>query len=223
MPGSPAYSSRMPDGSDRAAEILHSTEGDRIYLSLLDYSQKIARWHGWRTGLMLPDVASPESVVNEVILKLLQGKRQWDEKKEPLLLVALKGMVRSDLGHLFEKVKVARLEPIEKEAQAGNLRTADDLPSNSLDPEAHLLRSEHRRFESSALKLLLEEVEAKNNPDLKAVCLCLHRADSPKEIARLTNLPIERVYGLRRELDQLAARITPARVARHARMEEVKK
>jgi hypothetical protein len=213
----------MPDGSDRAAEILHGTEGDGIYLSLLDYAHKIARWHGWRTGLMLPDVASPESVVNEVILKLLQCKRQWDERKEPQLIVALKGMVRSDIGHLFEKAEVVRVEPIEKEAQDGNLRTADDLPSHDLDPEAHLLRSEHARFENSALKLLLEEVEAKDNPDLKAVCLCLHKANSPKEIARLTNLPIERVYGLRRELDQIAARITPARVARQARMEEVKK
>jgi len=213
----------MPDGSDRAAEVLRSAEGERIYLSLLDYAHKIARWHGWKTGLMLPDGASPGSVVNEVILKLLQGKRRWDELKVPQLIVAAKGMVRSDISHLYEKMTSARVESIEKETDDGDPRTADDLAGSGVDPEAQLLRTEHIRLENSALKLLFEEVDAKGDADLRAVCSCLHRADSPREIARLTNLPIERVYALRRELDQIAARITPARVARHARMEEVKK
>jgi hypothetical protein len=45
------------------------------------------------------------SVVHDIVVKVLDGTRSWDEKKEPALLNALKGMVRSDIGHLYDRIE----------------------------------------------------------------------------------------------------------------------
>ena len=66
----------------------------------------------------------------------------------------------------------------------------------------------------TALDLIREAVEGKS--ELESVFLALYESYSSKEIARLTGLPIEQVYSLRRELTRIAAKITPARVAREA-------
>jgi len=88
--------------TERAVEILRGPDGERIWLALLDYAHKIARRYGWRTDKTLPQGFSPGEVANDVIIKVIEGDRTWDEAKEPALLNALKGMVRSDIGHLFD-------------------------------------------------------------------------------------------------------------------------
>jgi hypothetical protein len=67
----------------------------------------------------------------------------------------------------------------------------------------------------TALDLIRDAVEGKS--ELESIFLALYETDSPQEIAKLTGLPIERVYSLRRELGRAAAKITPARVAREAK------
>ena len=113
----------MPEAKERAAEILRSSEGDRTYLLLLDYADMLARIHGWRKGKMLPGGASPETVANEVIVKVLDGTRTWDEGKEPSFLNALKGMVRSEIGHLYERAEERIVEPIDLTRRDGEPQT----------------------------------------------------------------------------------------------------
>jgi hypothetical protein len=215
----------MPDGKQRAADILRGPEGQEIYFQLVRYADRIARIHGWRTGSILPGGASPMSVVHEVVEKVLDpdGPRNWDEKKEPVLLNALKGMVRSDIGHLYDRIEESLVEPINIVLPDGEERTGDFFPSTKvrlgeLNPEQHLLRQERTKLEFAAMNLVLEEVEGKD--DLESVFLALYETNSPSEIAAKTGLPIERVYAARRELDRIVAKIPLARVIRAAREEK---
>jgi len=205
----------MADAKDRAAEILRGPEGGGIYLSLLDFAQKLARRYGWKLGGSLPQSRSPDEVVKDVVIKVLEGNRVWDETKEPSLVNALKGMVRSDLGHLFTGYEATHLEPIAKSLPDGSERAADDFPTSEANPEQILLQREQSGLEIVALDMILEEVQG--NADLERVFLELYESDSLQEVARRSELPMDRVYSVRRELERIATRITPQRVAREAR------
>ena len=205
----------MADAKERAAEILRGSEGERIWLELMDYALSLARRYGWRSGQTLPQGRSPDSIAKDVIIKVLTGDRIWDEAKEPTLLIALKGMVKSDLGHAFTEYETSHVESITRSLPDGEERTADTFAGGDPDPEQVLLQAEQVRLEMTALDLIREQVE--DRPELESVFLALHESDDYQEIARLTGLAVERVYSIRRELGRIAARITPARVAREAR------
>ena len=204
----------MPEAKNRATEILLGPEGEKIWLLLLEYAGNLARRYGWRAGTTLPEGASPDSVAKDVLIKVIQGERAWDPEKEPSLLIALKGMVRSDLGHLFSGYEARMIEPVDRPLSGEFERTADSFPVGDPNPEQSLLQSERARLEMTALDLIREAVESRKNPELEAVFLALYYADSPKEIADMTGIPVERVYTLGRELDRIAAKISPALVAR---------
>jgi hypothetical protein len=123
-------------------------------------------------------------------------------------------MVRSEIGHLYERIERTLVEPIGIPLPDGEERTGDFFPSTGLDPEKMLLRQERTKLEFAAMDLVMEEVEGKD--DLAMAFLDLHETDSPSEIAMLTKLPIERVYSARRELDRIVAKIPLARVVRRA-------
>src|SRR5437870_402129 len=154
----------MPNGRERAADILHGPEGQEIYFRLVRYADMLARIYGWRTGAVLPGSASPRSIVHDVVVKVLEGTRSWDERKEPALLNALKGMVRSEIGHLYERVEESLVEPINVVLPDGEERTGDFFPSTKLhpgglNPEQHLLRQERTKLEFAALNQMQEVQE----------------------------------------------------------------
>jgi hypothetical protein len=124
-------------------------------------------------------------------------------------------MVRSEIGHLFDDYEASHIESTDRTFPNGSTHTADSLSGNRPNPEEELLRGERVRLEMTALDLIRDAVEGKS--ELESIFLALYETDSPQEIAKLTGLPIERVYSLRRELGRAAAKITPARVAREAK------
>lgn len=205
----------MAEAKERAAQILRGPDGERIWLELLDYAHKRARRYGWRTDKSLPQGRSPGGIAKDVIIKVLEGNRTWDETREPSLLNALKGMVRSDIGHAFDEYETSNVESISQSLPDGQERTANSFAAMDPNPEQIFLQNEQTRLEMTALDLIREQVEGK--AELESVFLALYESSDCQEIARLTDLPIERVYSLRRELDRIASRITPARVAREAR------
>jgi hypothetical protein len=203
------------DGKDRAIGTLRGPDGEKIYLAVVDYALKLARRYGWRDDKTLPQGFSPDAIAKDVVIKVIESVRVWDYTKEPSLLNALKGMVRSDLGHLFGDYEASGVEPIERTLPDGTDRTSDNFRAADPNPEELAIQVEQAQLEMMALEMIREKVEG--NPDLESVFLALFDSDAPKEISRLTGLPIERVYSLRRELDRVAAKITPARVAREAK------
>jgi hypothetical protein len=205
----------MLDARDLAAEILRAPEGERTWLSLVDYATNLARRYGWRNGMALPQGYSPDGIAKDVVIKVLEGQREWDPSKEPSLLGALKGMVKSDIGHLHKSYETRQVEPIAQSLPDGSERTAEHFELTQLNPEEKVLRAEEVELEVTALDLIREEVERK--PELESEFLALYETGKSEEIARLTGLPVERVYALRRELIRIAGRITPERVVRAAR------
>jgi hypothetical protein len=209
----------MSKSQQRAGEILHGPEGTEIYRQLVRYARVVARLHGWRAGATLPEGASPESIAHEVAARVLKGVRNWDEGKEPSLLNALKGMVRSEIGHLYHKLEKGLVEPINILSADGEERTPDSFPSTKLhpnepSPEELVLANEQANLERSAMNLVLKEVEG--NDDLERVALALCEAESSAEISASTGLPPKRVYSACRELERIAKRIPLARVIREA-------
>ena len=77
----------MSNGKERAATVLRGPEGEEIYLRLVRYAERLARMHGWRVGADLPGASSPKSIVNDVVIKVLEGVRIWDERREPSLWI----------------------------------------------------------------------------------------------------------------------------------------
>jgi hypothetical protein len=59
----------MTVGKERVAEILHGPDGERIWLALQDYAQKLARRYGWRDDKVLPQGFSPVGVAGDVIIQ----------------------------------------------------------------------------------------------------------------------------------------------------------
>jgi DNA-directed RNA polymerase specialized sigma24 family protein len=204
----------MAGSRERAVEILRGPDGERLWLALVDYAHKLARRYGWTSDKTLPQGSSPREVAEDVMIKILEGDRVWDETKEPFMLNALKGMVRSEMGHLFDDYEASHVERIERTLPDGKERTVEMFPGTDPSPADQLLRAEQTRLEMTALDLIREEVEG--NADLESVFLALYESSSSQEIAKTTQLPIERVYSLCRELDRKASKITPARVAREA-------
>lgn len=214
----------MKSGKERAAEILHGEEGDEMYLQLVRYAENLARMHGWRVDVLMPAASEPQSIVNEVLAKLLDqdGGRNWDERKEPSLLNALKGMVRSEIGHLFKKPEVTLLESISKPLMDGNERTADTFPSTVLrpddpDPEQEVLRAERGRLGYAAMTIILREV--KGDSELESVFLALCDTDDRSEIAARTGLSVGQVDSARKRLGRILNKVTRARVIAAAREE----
>jgi hypothetical protein len=211
----------MSTGKAQAAAILRGPDGEELYLRLVRYTEWLARVHGWKEGRILPGGASPRSIAHEMVSRLLdpEGLRTWDGKKEPSLLNALKGMVRSEIGHLYQKLEESAVQPINIPLPGGDERTGDSFPSTALrpdelNPEEQLLRQEKDKLQSAAMTLILKEVEG--NGDLESVALALYDADNLSDIAAETGLSIERVYSVRRELERIARKIPVARVIRAA-------
>ena len=172
---------------------------------------------------MLPESASPRSIAHEVVVKVLTGVRSWDEGKEPSLLNALKGMVRSEIGHLYEKPEGVLVEPINIPSADGEERTPDSFPStklhaNELNPEESVLATEKEKLMRAAMTLVLRGVEGNN--DLERYVLALCDTDNPAEISAKTGLTIQRVYSATRELERIVRKISLARVIRDAREEK---
>ena len=215
------YCRGMQDATKRAAEILHGSGGRRIYLFLLDYARKVARRYGWRTEKSLPLGTSPDSVVNSVIVKVLEGDRNWDGASETSLVYSFQGMIRSDIGHLFGKLETRSVVPIaiplhgDPESGESRERTPDDFPSCSPDPEAKLIDKERRTLEETAYELILKSVE--DDDELSTVALSLHDTDSPAEISSKTSIPIKRVYQLLRTLYRKAAALRLPLIKRAAK------
>ena len=137
---------------ERAVEILRGPDGERLWLALLDYAHKLARRRGWRIDKTLPQGFSPSGIANDVIVKVIEGERIWDETNEPSILIALKGMVRSDIGHLFDGYEASLVEPIERTSPDGSVRTGDSFHGNHPNPEQEFLHGERVGLEMTGAR-----------------------------------------------------------------------
>ncbi len=93
------------------AEHLRNADWEKIGPVLVAFAGYLARCYRWgsdaRDTLALGMAA--EDIAGLAIRKLWSGERNWDPQAQPDLLWVLKGIVRSEMGHLFH-TSAARAE-----------------------------------------------------------------------------------------------------------------
>lgn len=146
-----------------------------------------ARLYGWRQDSVLPGGKSVEDVVIEAIADLWADPARVTDKCD--LTTQLKGIVKSKLWNLCKSAdnRVARSGTMDEE------HTSDcNEPSDEVD-----LKDEFNQ----AMKLLRSHPKVKAKPELQEVVTAFEcGAFDAASIADLTNLSVDRVYQLQREL-----------------------
>lgn len=92
---------------DTALESLEAADWARIIRELTLYAIWQARRYPWRSGShnILPEGKTPGDIAVEAIEKVWNAERDWNPEKYPNLLLHLKWIVRSDMGHLFKSTQ----------------------------------------------------------------------------------------------------------------------
>jgi len=201
---------------DTALERLEAADWRRIIHELAHYAYRLAQRYPWRSGShkILPEGKTPEDVAVEAIEKLWNGERDWDPEKYPDLLLHLKWIVRSDMGHLYrssQHLKTRRFpetgsgtgEPFNP-GESGDSRMGEEPPAGSLDPEAELILREQQELELRVKAELYAAVEG--DEDLELLLLCFEEGlDKPEAIAAQMGWEISKVYNLKKRLLRKAA------------------
>lgn len=105
--------------------VIQELEKPGVLKKLYDYACHRQSFRG-----VLPAGLSPEDAVHEVITSLLtssQGGRTWDEERHPDLIVALKGMIKSELSNMCSKeINRSKLLKSRNEEQAVKIDGSGD-------------------------------------------------------------------------------------------------
>jgi DNA-directed RNA polymerase specialized sigma24 family protein len=133
-------------------DLLHGQDWEAICKELVVFALFWARNYRWRKG-KYKDLAlghTVEDVVQDVIVKTIEGRRKWDPKKGPLV-PWMKDQVKSEIDHLCHSA--AHRQEMSDPASAGResdvgvegyapLQRASPTNKPSRNPETAVLRSE---------------------------------------------------------------------------------
>ena len=163
---------------------------DEIYIRLRSYIRRMTAVRG-----LPPGIGSPDEIINEAIMRLLSGTREWDPDKHSILTVAY-GTVRSLLSKKKGLYAREGNKPLGKIADGVEPAAEDDAGSEPLPPEEADLRWQAVKAVIEGDRDLLDYVEA--------IRLGIEK---PAEIAEAMGIPVERVYEIPRKLQKLAPTI----------------
>jgi hypothetical protein len=138
---------------------------------------------------VLPMGFSVASVVQESIMKLLDGTRNWNPDNVDLLGF-LMGVVKSEIGHLLDLKETSLSTPIDSE-------NAEKYQNESLNPEQGVIEKENNKLLEIAHQKLIEQAES--NPEYETVALCLMSGIyKPRDIVQETGLDVREVYKIKK-------------------------
>jgi len=199
---------------------------EKLTLELTNYALKLIRRHTWRKdswasnvdgSFVLPGGKSASDIVFGLFVKLLEGDRNWDQQKHPNLLVVLKGMVRSEVSNAYtRKENKTGFVPAEKDGQVGvSFEKSVEPFENKIDYSSGLLQPVAVAVDSSGPVTISSEIvdeiqrEATRNQDLVKVIEAIKAGgEKSSEIAEYCELPVAKVYELRRNLNILSEKAT---------------
>jgi len=203
---------------DTTLELLEKAGWEAIIRELTFFAYGQARRYPWRSRShkVLPGGKTPEDIAVEAIEKVWNGERDWDPEKYPNLLLHLKWIVRSDMGHLFKSTqhqKTFRFPEIgdapEEAANPGepsDFQASFDRSSGILDPESELMLQEQQELEERVKAELSAVVEG--DEDLGLLLLCFEEGlDKPEAIAEQMGWEVTKVYNLKKKLLRRVASI----------------
>jgi RNA polymerase sigma factor (sigma-70 family) len=181
-----------------------------------------ARWwadhYQWRSGgtQLLPQGKTLEDVVQDVIVKTIEGRRHWDPRKGPLL-PWLKDQIRSEIDALAKSAPHTR-ELAFPEDQEGYLPAEDiEYPAfengvfpgaASPDPTLITIEEEERAYDKQMADALFDAVD--HQPELEQVLVAiLDGCDpEPRYLAETLGTSVQDINNRLRRLRRRATRIS---------------
>lgn len=199
---------------DEILERLESQDWDDIVIKLTRYAYWRATRYKWRTGNpgQLPGGMTPQDIALNAIEKVWNRTRNWDPGKYPDLLVHLKWIVDSDMGHLAQSMEHTINQRI---TNSDDGKIDDPIPDNSSPlaeslipktPEEQLIAREVGEHEEKVKKELYAQI--KGDEDLEFLLMCFEDGiDKSEMIAKAMGCDVTMVYNLKRKLSRKAAAI----------------
>ena len=176
---------------------LSAVDWDQAAPRLLEFARRWAsNVYGWRSGTTLPNGMGIEDVAKDAVSAFATGDRKLNPRFE--VVVQLKGAVRSILWKIYRK-KGDELTSAESPA------FFDMQLDEALDPAAKVAGDDFcRRF----IEQLAADEKVARSPELLGIVKAYaDGAETVEDVAEKTRIPVKRVYELRRNLKEAAARI----------------
>ena len=183
--------------NDDAMSKLGAVDWDDAAPRLLEFARRwAAGLYYWEQGTALPNGMSIEDVVKDAVAAFARGERKFNPRFE--VMVQLKGAIRSILWNIHKR-KGAGLTSSEEPAFFEARLDA------TLDPAA---KTESEDFCRVFLQSLAADKQVQSHRDLLAVVKAYENgAESVEELAEHTGLPVQRIYELRRQMREIAAKV----------------
>lgn len=176
---------------------LSAVDWDEAAPRLLEFARRWAsNVYGWRNGATLPNGMGIEDVAKDAVSAFATGDRKLNPRFE--VGIQLKGAIRSILWKIYRK-KGDELTSAESPA------FFDMQLDDALDPAAKVAGEDFcRRF----IEHLVGDEKIARSPELlEIVKAYADGAETVEDVAEKTRLPVKRVYELRRNLKEAAARV----------------
>jgi DNA-directed RNA polymerase specialized sigma24 family protein len=164
---------------------------------------------GWykNWGYRSPSGQGPDDVAAEAIVRLIEGRRNYDEQKHPDLLVYLRSVVDSIVSHVIESADFEKRKSMPHVvAEDGEI---EEIEIESGIPDASLIYMQKDLVER--INAILQEKFAKDDVVLGILECMKAGIDTPSEIAEYLDLKTKDVNNaqkrLRREFDKIRSTI----------------
>lgn len=203
-----------------------------LFLSLTKYAVKKAKDKTWRTGKggELPGGETDDSIPSKAFVKVLTGDRVWNPEKHPDFMKYMFDVIDSLLSHLatgnenklFVNENDGKFSVNSEGKEVGVLAAAEEgfvssdikgqykdagwLVRNQLTPEEELIAGEEKVFNDEILRSINDLIE--DDSELTAMVEAMSEGiNKPADIAKHTNIGIEKIYNAGRRLDRVVARV----------------
>lgn len=194
-------------------KLLDEQDWNSIGKHLVGFAVHRARNYHWRRGgpWELAAGETVEDIVQEVILKTIEGKRNWDPDKGPLV-PWLRDQVKSEVDHLCNSWAHQHEEPVPQSEDGEDLTdVVDDSacgeqtagPRPSRNPEEIVLTREEIERRADAL-FRAADGDAELEEVLEAVANC---DPKPRYLAVEIGVPVDDIYNRMKRLRRHARKI----------------
>lgn len=167
---------------------------ERLGLVLLRHCRILAvKNYGWTMGQPLPQGRDPETVVDEVMGKYFDGDRQF--ATDVSIEIQLKMGIKSWLSSIYSRM----------DSKALGLEAADSEETGQLPPD---LQAANLHDYKILLKMLNATPEVQKSEELQLLLMAVEDgADDPKSQSMATEIPVARIYELRKKLSIIIPRV----------------
>ena len=177
----------------------------RLLDRLTIYAERRYMRLGWfRNGkYRSPSGQGPEDVASEAIVRLIEGKRNYDEQKYPDLLVYLRSVVKSIISHIIDSAELKRKQPMPLTSKKEGETEEVELESKDSGPLQMYIDNDL----VEKIKLVLNKRFAQDIV-VSGILECMEAGiDKRSEIADYVGVKVKEVYNaqkrLQREFDKI--------------------